>query len=270
MTSERLGNRLLTSRGNLLSLKMRRCVSQTWRGRSICFKRSILSSNRRPSICMMSLRSPSMFIDGESLNALSLKHMKWSKRFSLCKRDLSQRPKKFQRKMYLFRRKKSSILSLKTLLPSRVVLKSLKNCRSISKTWKREQTNLKKWLRNSKTTRVRLTPTDLRLKDLISRSAQSRSSTSTASRTLFTKKWRVITSKWIWIKALITTSTSSNNPWWCKVVRLNSSKWWWNSNKWCSRCRQEMGQCDQYVLIYYKNVYKFKLAFADQRFKLSN
>lgn len=101
------GKKFPSWRGSSLLLSVRPLVSQIWRGRSTCYKKSILSSSRKQSISSMSLRSHSMFIDGESLSAQTLKRMRWSKRSSHSRKGLLPRRRKYPRRTFSFKRKKS-------------------------------------------------------------------------------------------------------------------------------------------------------------------
>ena len=121
--------------------------------------------------------------------------------------------KKSVKKMFSFRRKRNSILSLKTFWPNRVDLKLLKNSKFISKISKKGPTNLKKWSRSSKTTSHKFMLTNLRLRDLISRLTLLRSSTSTVSKTKSSMKiWKVrITVTWTLLTTSIRCSNSSSS-----------------------------------------------------------
>ena len=66
MISWTSGKKSQNWRGNLLRLNARLHVSQILRGKSISFKKSILSNNKRLSISSTSLQSHLTFTDGES------------------------------------------------------------------------------------------------------------------------------------------------------------------------------------------------------------
>jgi len=123
MISWTLGKKFPSWRENSLLLNARLHVSQILRGKSTSFKKSTLSNSKRLNICSTSLQSHSTFIGGESLNALTQKLMKWSKRSSLSRKGLLPRLKRYLRRMCSFKRKKSFTSSSKISWPSSLVLK---------------------------------------------------------------------------------------------------------------------------------------------------
>jgi len=161
----------LNWKDNWLFHKMRHPVFQTWRERFIFYRKNILNNNRKPNIFLMSLKSHSMSIDGESLNALTPKPTKWFKRFNPCRRDWSPKPKKYPRRMSLFRRKRSFTSNWRIFLPSNQDQKLLKSFKSTSKISKREPISSRKWWMSWRTTSLRLMLTSSRMKDLTSKLA---------------------------------------------------------------------------------------------------
>ena len=203
-------SQLQTLRGNSLYLRMRQHVFQILREKSISYKKNTLSNSRRPNIFLMSWKSLSMFTDGENWNAQILKPMKWFKKSNLCKRGLLQKQKKCLRKMFLFKKKRNYTSSWKIFWRNRAGQKWLRSFKFINKTWKRELSNWKKWWKSLRATNLKWMLTTLRLKDLESKSIQSKNFTLTQSRTKsFTKIWKE--SRWMikWIHSLPCSSSNS-------------------------------------------------------------
>ena len=182
---------------------MKHHVFQTWRERFIFCRKNILNNNRKPNICLMSLRSHSTFIDGGSLNALTQKLMKWFKRSNLCKRDWLPRPKKYLRRMSSSRRKRNFISNWRISLPSNQDQKLLRSSKSTSRTSRKEPISSRKWLMSWRTTSLKWMPTSSRTKDLTSKSAQLRSSTLTpSSHRPSRKRWKERI--WTWTRWMVT------------------------------------------------------------------
>jgi len=211
----------LSWKDNWLFHKMRHPVFQTWRERFIFCKKNILNNNRKPNIFLMSLKSHSMSIDGESLNALTQKHTKWFKRFNLCRRDWSPRQRKYPRRMSLSRRKRSFTSNWRISLPSNQDPKLLRSFKSTSRTSKRELTNSRKWWMSWRTTSLKWMPTNSRTKDLTSKLAQSRSSTSTPSSHRPSKKrWKEKILRWTrWVATMMEA--------WVKPLHNLEWETWW-------------------------------------------
>ena len=194
---------LLNWKDNLLFHRMRHLVFQIWRERFIFYRKNILNNNRKPNIFMMSLKSHSTFTDGESLNALTLKPMKWFKRFNPSKRDWSPRQKKCQKRMSLSKKKRSFILNWRIFLLSNQDQKLLRNFKSTNRTSKREPTNSRKWWMSWRTISLKWMPTSSRMKDLISKLAQSKSSTSIrSSHKPSRRRWKE--KIWRWTRWVVT------------------------------------------------------------------
>ena len=129
-----LERKFLGLRESLLHLNVRLHVFQISREKSIFCRRSILSNSRKPSIFLMSLLSLWTSTDGESLNALIQRLMKWFKRFSHSKRGSLPKLRKSQRRMCLSKKKRSSTSSWRTSWPSKVVQRLQRNSKFINKT----------------------------------------------------------------------------------------------------------------------------------------
>ena len=110
-------------RESLLLRSARLLVFQIWREKSTCCRKSILSSNKKPSISSMSLLNHSTFIDGGNLSVLIQRPTKWSKKYSPCRRGLLPRLRKYLKRMFLSRKKRSSTSSLRIFWPSSLVQK---------------------------------------------------------------------------------------------------------------------------------------------------
>jgi len=106
-----LGSKSLTWRDSWLCRRMRHLAFQIWREKSICSKRNISSNNRKPSTSMTSYKSHSTFTDGGNSNALIQKPTKTFKRSSPSKKDWLPKLRKFQKKMYWSKKKKSCTLN---------------------------------------------------------------------------------------------------------------------------------------------------------------
>ena len=160
----------LILRESWLSLRMRRLASLTYAERYSSSKRSTWSNNRKLSSLMTNLRNHLMFIVGGSLSALTQRPMSLFKRSNPCKSVWLPRLRKSVRRMFLSKRKRSSILNSRTSLPNRVAQKLPRNSRSTSRTWRSEPSSWKTWLQSWRTIRRRLTLIVLRMSVWTSRS----------------------------------------------------------------------------------------------------
>ena len=127
-------NTSLILRDNSMFLRMKLLAFRISKEKSICFKKNILSNNKKLSTSAMSSRSHSTFTDGESWNALIQRPTRWFKKFSLFKKDSSRRQRKSQRRMFSSKRKRSSTSSLKTFWLNKVAQKLRRNFKFTNKT----------------------------------------------------------------------------------------------------------------------------------------
>ena len=230
-----LESTLLNWKDNWLFPKMKHHVFQIWRERFIFCRKNILNNNRKLNIYMMSLKSHLTSTDGESLNALTQKPTKWSKRSNPCRRDWSPRLKKYPKRMSLSRKKRNFTLNWRIFLQSNQDQKLLRNFRSTSRISKREPTNWRKWLMNLGTTNLKWMHTNSRTKDLISKLAQLRSSTSTqSSHRLSKKRWKEKIWRWTrWVVTMLEVWEWQIQAWAKPLHNLAWVTWCSNSNRLC-------------------------------------
>lgn len=106
--------KLSRSNVSLLMLRLRLSAFLILRERSICWRRNCLNNSWRRSSCKTSWRNLWMSTGGGSLKALILTHMNLFRKFSRCRNDLSLKLRKLQRKMCLFKKKRSFTSSWRT------------------------------------------------------------------------------------------------------------------------------------------------------------